>query len=60
MFLSLPNHDFRLSWKWMKKKLWTYQKGVLGILVQIEKFVYVIGVKSAQVALMKFPPCLIG
>ena len=39
LVFSLPNHVFIFSWKWMKKKLWICQKGVLGILVQIEKFV---------------------
>ena len=44
----------------MNKNLWTYQKGVLCRLDQIEKFVYGIDVKFAQVALRKCPPCLIG
>ena len=59
LVFGLPDHVFKLSWKWMKKQLWTCQKGVLGKLDQIEKFVYGIGVKSAQVALRKYPPCLI-
>ena len=62
MVFGLPYHVFILSWKCMKKKLWTCQKGVLGRLDQIEKFVskYGLGVKSAKVALRKCLPCLIG
>ena len=36
---GLPDHVFILSWKWMKKNLWTFQKGVLGRFDQIEKHV---------------------
>ena len=39
LVFGIPDHVFILSWKWMKKKLWTCQKGVLGRLDQIEKFV---------------------
>ena len=39
LVFAIPNHVFILSWKWMKKNLWTCQKGVLGKLDQIEKFV---------------------
>ena len=39
LVFSLLDHVFILYWKWMKKKLWTCQKGVLGRLDQIEKFV---------------------
>ena len=39
LVFGLPDHVFRLSCKWMKKTLWTCQKGVLGRLVQIGKFV---------------------
>ena len=60
MVFSLLEHVFMLASKWMKKQLWTYQKGGLGRLDQIEKLSkYGIGVISAKVALRKFPPCLI-
>ena len=41
LVFDIAEHVLRLSWKWMKKKLWTCQKGVLCIFVQIEKFVKV-------------------
>ena len=39
LVFGLLDHVFILSWNWVKKNLWTFQKGVLGRLVQIEKFV---------------------